>query len=45
MHGLKNLINYDKTWFTQFQNKNSKSLDIQVHYSNRICRETVKREE
>jgi hypothetical protein len=28
-------ISYEKTCFTQFQNKNSKSLDIQVDYSNR----------
>jgi hypothetical protein len=33
----KNLfvINYEKPCFTQFRNKNSKSLDIQVEYSNR----------
>jgi hypothetical protein len=29
------VINYEKTCFTQFQNKNSKSLDIQVEYLNR----------
>jgi hypothetical protein len=29
------VIDYEKTCFTQFQNKNSKSLDIQVDYSNR----------
>jgi hypothetical protein len=29
------VINYEKLCFTQFRNKNSKSLDIQVEYSNR----------
>jgi hypothetical protein len=29
------VINYENTCFTQFRNKNSKSLDIQVEYSNR----------
>jgi hypothetical protein len=29
------VIHYEKTCITQFQNKNSKSLDIQVEYSNK----------
>jgi hypothetical protein len=39
----KNLlvINYEKTCFTQFRNKNSKSLDIQVDYSNRRIPSTL----
>jgi hypothetical protein len=35
------VIIYEKTCFTQFQNKNSKSLDIQVEYSNRWIPSTL----
>jgi hypothetical protein len=37
-NGLKEIlvvINYEKSCFTQFRNKNSKCLDIQAEYSNR----------
>jgi hypothetical protein len=35
------VINYEKACFTQFQNKNSKSLYIQVEYLNRRIPSTL----